>query len=73
MIMCVLLCYPVSICIYYQQGILFLVTQVFRKKGGGGVVEVFPMVGLFNHYQGHLKRYQEILGISPCGYPPSTG
>ena len=25
MIMCVLLCYPVSIRIYYQQGILFLV------------------------------------------------
>ena len=26
MIMCVLLCYPVSIRIYYQQGVLFLVT-----------------------------------------------
>ena len=25
MIMCVLLCYPVSIRIYYQQGVLFLV------------------------------------------------
>ena len=30
MIMCVLLCYPVSIRIYYQQGVLFLVNiQVF--------------------------------------------
>ena len=28
MIMCVLLCYPVSIRIYYQQGVLFLVRQV---------------------------------------------
>ena len=27
MIMCVLLCYPVSIRIYYQQGVLFLVFQ----------------------------------------------
>ena len=26
MIMCVLLCYPVSIRIYYQQGVLFLVS-----------------------------------------------
>ena len=25
MIMCVLLCYPVSIRVYYQQGVLFLV------------------------------------------------
>ena len=31
MIMCVLLCYPVSIRIYYQQGILFLVlNSVFK-------------------------------------------
>ena len=29
MIMCVLLCYPVSIRIYYQQGGLFLVIFVF--------------------------------------------
>ena len=29
MIMCVLLCYPVSIRIYYQQGGLFLVGDVF--------------------------------------------
>ena len=28
MIMCVLLCYPVSIRTYYQQGVLFLVTNV---------------------------------------------
>ena len=29
MIMCVLLCYPVSIRIYYQQGVLFLVSTKF--------------------------------------------
>ena len=29
MIMCVLLCYPVSIRTYYQQGVLFLVNNVF--------------------------------------------
>ena len=29
MIMCVLLCYPVSIRIYYQQGVLFLVGVAF--------------------------------------------
>ena len=29
MIMCVLLCYPVSIRIYYQQGVLFLVVFDF--------------------------------------------
>ena len=29
MIMCVLLCYPVSIRIYYQQGVLFLVLIFF--------------------------------------------
>ena len=28
MIMCVLLCYPVSIRIYYQQGVLFLVSFI---------------------------------------------
>ena len=31
MIMCVLLCYPVSIRIYYQQGVLFLVKIQHRK------------------------------------------
>ena len=29
MIMCGLLCYPVSIRIYYQQGVLFLVVKAF--------------------------------------------
>ena len=29
MIMCVLLCYPLSIRIYYQQGVLFLVETSF--------------------------------------------
>ena len=28
MIMCVLLCYPVSIRTYYQQGVLFLVRNI---------------------------------------------
>ena len=32
MIMCVLLCYPVSIRIYYQQGVLFLVYLITCKK-----------------------------------------
>ena len=33
MIMCVLLCYPVSIRIYYQQGVLFLVIlRMFLRK-----------------------------------------
>ena len=31
MIMCVLLCYPVSIRTYYQQGVLFLVFEYFTK------------------------------------------
>ena len=31
MIMCVLLCYPVSIRIYYQQGVLFLVLFFFLQ------------------------------------------
>ena len=31
MIMCVLLCYPVSIRIYYQQGVLFLVKSCFAN------------------------------------------
>ena len=33
MIMCVLLCYPVSIRIYYQQGVLFLVVNVIILFG----------------------------------------
>ena len=32
MIMCDLLCYPVSIRTYYQQGVLFLVALQERKK-----------------------------------------
>ena len=31
MIMCVLLCYPISIRIYYQQGVLFLVIALLLK------------------------------------------
>ena len=34
MIMCVLLCYPVSIRIYYQQGVLFLVNILIRAGTG---------------------------------------
>ena len=33
MIMCVLLCYPVSIRIYYQQGVLFLVVSKDEDQG----------------------------------------
>ena len=32
MIMCVLLCYPVSIRIHYQQGVLFLVCYCTHKQ-----------------------------------------
>ena len=32
MIMCVLLCYPVSIRIYYQQGVLFLVSEDYMAQ-----------------------------------------
>ena len=36
MIMCVLLCYPVSIRIYYQQGVLFLVYRGLLHPYGWG-------------------------------------
>ena len=39
MIMCVLLCYPVSIRIYYQQGVLFLVMST--PLGGGYIIFAF--------------------------------
>ena len=39
MIMCVLLCYPVSIRIYYQQGGLFLVFLVFAKHQNGYILK----------------------------------
>ena len=32
MIMCVLLCYPVSIRMYYQQGVLFLVVKLSEEN-----------------------------------------
>ena len=35
MIMRVLLCYPVSIRIYYQQGVLFLVLRIFVSTDFG--------------------------------------
>ena len=38
MIMCVLLCYPVSIRTYYQQGVLFLVTKEGDKHFSSGLV-----------------------------------
>ena len=40
MIMCVLLCYPVSIRIYYQQGGLFLVLDSMRFQAEGYVTDV---------------------------------
>ena len=42
MIMCVLLCYPVSIRIYYQQGVLFLVFITLFRGQGGRVVTFSP-------------------------------
>ena len=42
MIMCVLLCYPVSIRIYYQQGVLFLVISR-RALAREGDYEMMPV------------------------------
>ena len=44
MIMCVLLCYPVSIRIYYQQGGLFLVTLALEA------LEVTKICLTINHF-----------------------
>ena len=47
MIMCVLLCYPVSIRIYYQQGVLFLVVNnliMSTPLGGGHIIFAFSAV-----------------------------
>ena len=49
MIMCVLLCYPVSIRIYYQQGVLFLVTLC-------GFVEVEVIVFFFCQTENDILR-----------------
>ena len=55
MIMCVLLCYPVSIRIYYQQGVLFLVIgamaqnvkQIMKSEGcGREIIKRCPYVHL---------------------------
>ena len=46
MIMCVLLCYPVSIRIYYQQGVLFLVWFGFCLVLGLSVSWLVVMFGI---------------------------
>ena len=60
MIMCVLLCYPVSIRIYYQQGVLFLVEGYFTqvlKQGEHFPPQAAELTGVFFH-----RRFQ---GCSP--------
>ena len=56
MIMCVLLCYPVSIRIYYQQGGLFLVTSsvhiVERRKK-------YACSSILEHQRGKIKKDYE--------------
>ena len=47
MIMCVLLCYPVSIRIYYQQGGLFLVLLVFLHVANFRYVANFRFLTLY--------------------------
>ena len=54
MIMCVLLCYPVSIRIYYQQGVLFLVVIRLNRTS-------FSVLALENRLF--------CAGISPVGSP----
>ena len=53
MIMCVLLCYPVSIRIYYQQGVLFLVGRRgygYEDESFGGVsFDIIFCMSRFNH------------------------
>ena len=44
MIMCVLLCYPVSIRIYYQQGGLFLVKIYIQSQVDMISLNYFPLV-----------------------------
>ena len=53
MIMCVLLCYPVSIRTYYQQGVLFLVLLVFSHVANFRYVANFRFLTLQTL---HLKK-----------------
>ena len=61
MIMCVLLCYPVSIRIYYQQGGLFLVftlslgifQQYFKHCA---ILSIFQVVDVTNREQNLLEK-----------------
>ena len=50
MIMCVLLCYPVSIRIYYQQGVLFLVwfDFGFSSKCHMDIYDIFTIKYILN-------------------------
>ena len=68
MIMCVLLCYPVSIRIYYQQGGLFLVFNfvmyillaIFVCLGGQISIDVFPQGWDKRYCLQYLKDFKEI-------------
>ena len=43
MIMCVLLCYPVAIRTYYQQGVLFLVLIIVSILLDMDIIFIFPL------------------------------
>ena len=63
MIMCVLLCYPVSIRIYYQQGVLFMSTPL----GGGYIIFAFfavrcPMSGVRRLMSGVTHGFRSFKG-----------
>ena len=64
MIMCVLLCYPVSIRIYYQQGGLFLVLLIVII-----VVDSLGMCGLKTACPSGQVPYYLQTGVGRQGHP----
>ena len=57
MIMCVLLCYPVSIRIYYQQGGLFLVVSIVSVQRSG-FLSIYDVLSRFASVQ-----HQHLLAV----------
>ena len=67
MIMCVLLCYPVSIRTYYEQGVLFLVLVNFTSCFGADFTKGLSLV-----WGSNLRLLSQIIGIfflSPWAQP----
>ena len=66
MIMCVLLCYPVSIRIYYQQGVLFLVFSQYYI-----LTFKIPAVKCHHGVEVNWSRYRDIGVTDPalCAIP----